>query len=175
MKCFGLATKSGNTPFTWHIQGNSLFGMFSKIFPESTKKEITDFCDTQIQPSQIHYFNKDSYWFSVYKVKENYCIVAADCKLDASQMSYLYLYLFDEKIPMVTAASNIEKYTQNEKINEIKETLEETKKLMHNNIELMLQRQEKIEDLAERSDALAKEAVSFKHKAQELNSCCTLL
>jgi len=171
MKCFGLATKSGNTPFTWHIQGNSLFGMFSK----STKKEITDFCDTQIQPSQIHYFNKDSYWFSVYKVKENYCIVAADCKLDASQMSYLYLYLFDEKIPMVTAASNIEKYTQNEKINEIKETLEETKKLMHNNIELMLQRQEKIEDLAERSDALAKEAVSFKHKAQELNSCCTLL
>jgi hypothetical protein len=112
--------------------------LFGKILPASTKKEITDFCDTQVQTSQIHYFAKDSYWFSVYKVKENCCIVAADCKLNASQMSYLYLYLFDEKISMETAASDLEKYTQNEKISEIKESLEETKKLMKNNIDLVL-------------------------------------
>jgi hypothetical protein len=175
MKCFGLATKSGNTPFAWHIPGNSLFGLFSKILPDTTKKEITDFCDTQVQTAQIHYFNKDSYWFSVYKVKENCCIVAADCKLNPSQMSYLYLYLFDEKIPMATTASNLEKYTQNEKISAINETLEETKQLMKNNIDLMIQRQEKIGDLAKRSEELAQEAQSFKHRAKELNSCCIIL
>ncbi|MFJ1269251.1 R-SNARE family protein [Legionella lytica] len=175
MKCFGLATKSGNTPFSWHIPGNSLFGLFSKVLSDTTKKEITDFCDAQVQTAQIHYFNKDNYWFSVYKVKDNCCIVAADCKLNASQMSYLYLYLFDEKITMVTAASDLEKYTQNEKISEINETLEETKQLMKNNIDLMLQRQEKIEDLTKRSEVLAQEAQSFKHKAQELNSCCIIL
>lgn len=39
---------------------------------------------------------------------------------------------------METAASDLEKYTQNEKISEIKESLEETKKLMKNNIDLVL-------------------------------------
>ncbi len=175
MKCFGLATKSGTNSFTWHIPGKGPFGFFGNLLPESSKKEITHFCDTQVHAGQIHYFNKNNYWFSVYKVNENCCIIAADCKLDSSQMSYLYLYLFDEEIPAPTVASNLEKYTQNEKISDIKETLDETKKLMQNNIEQMLQRQEKIEDLAKRSEALAQGALSFKHKSEELNSCCILL
>lgn len=34
MKCFGLATKSGNTPFSWHIPGklnNGIIGRNQKI------------------------------------------------------------------------------------------------------------------------------------------------
>lgn len=51
----------------------------------------------------------------------------------------------------------------------------EIKSIMRTNLEHVLERGEKIDDLVQKSDDLSREAKRFYKTAKKLNSCCTLL
>lgn len=175
MKCYGLAIRFDKEPFTWYFPGNKLFAFFANNLAESSRKEITDFCDHKVRSGEVHYYDKDSYCFSVLKVQKRCCIVASDCKLNKRQMAYLYMYLLETKLPMQTVADNLEKYTQDVKIAELTKILTETNVLMGENIEQLLKRQGNLEQLLANTDEIAHRTEEFKHKSHELNSCCTIL
>lgn len=53
--------------------------------------------------------------------------------------------------------------------------LDETKIILHNTIEAVLQRGEKLDDLVEKSEGLSTQSKAFYKTARKTNSCCVLL
>ncbi|KAH9500090.1 palmitoyltransferase [Bulinus truncatus] len=57
----------------------------------------------------------------------------------------------------------------------IQSELDETKIILHNTIEAVLQRGEKLDDLVEKSEGLTQQSKTFYITAKKTNQCCTLL
>lgn len=57
----------------------------------------------------------------------------------------------------------------------IQTDLDETKIILHNTIEAVLERGEKLDDLVEKSEGLSMQSKAFYKTAKKTNSCCTLL
>lgn len=76
------------------------------------------------------------------------------------------------------AAECLQKY-QNPKeadaMSRIQSDLDETKIILHNTIEAVLQRGEKLDDLVDKSDALSSQSKTFYKTAKKTNSCCAIL
>lgn len=53
--------------------------------------------------------------------------------------------------------------------------LDETKIILHNTIEAVLERGEKLDDLVEKSEGLSMQSKTFYKTARKTNSCCTIL
>jgi len=72
----------------------------------------------------------------------------------------------------------LEKY-QNPKeadaMTKIQSDLDETKIILHNTIEAVLQRGEKLDDLVEKSEGLSAQSKAFYKTAKKTNSCCIIL
>lgn len=62
-----------------------------------------------------------------------------------------------------------------DKINEINVTLEETKKIMIDNISKILDRGEKVEDMLKKSEELYIGSINYFRGTEKLNSCCMIL
>jgi len=74
--------------------------------------------------------------------------------------------------------SNIEKYQEASsycKLEKIKDDIEEIKEVMMNNIEEMLKRGDKLEDLIKKSNDLSIESKRFLKASQKVNSCCSIM
>jgi Synaptobrevin/VAMP-like protein len=56
----------------------------------------------------------------------------------------------------------------------IQEELDETKIILHNTIEAVLQRGEKLDDLVSKSEGLSMQSKAFYKTARKTNSCCSL-
>jgi len=121
-----------------------------------------------------------------------YYIIITECSIDI-KLSRLILcdfatefkkYLTDNKIPKYILndieidnqliASIIEKHWNktNNKINKIKENLTELTDIMKNNIETIIIRDIKIQELLEKTDNLNQQSIEFKKSASKLNKCC---
>ena len=57
----------------------------------------------------------------------------------------------------------------------IQKNLDETRDVLHNTIDSVLQRGEKLEDLVERSGELSTQSKMFYKQAKRANSCCAVL
>lgn len=57
----------------------------------------------------------------------------------------------------------------------IQSDLDETKIILHNTIEAVLERGEKLDELVEKSEGLSMQSKAFYKTAKKTNSCCTLL
>eukprot|EP01100_Stratorugosa_tubuloviscum_P001341 TRINITY_DN129_c0_g1_i1.p1 TRINITY_DN129_c0_g1~~TRINITY_DN129_c0_g1_i1.p1 ORF type:complete len:203 (+),score=63.66 TRINITY_DN129_c0_g1_i1:50-658(+) len=64
---------------------------------------------------------------------------------------------------------------QADKIIKIQKELDSTKEILVQSIDQLLERGEKLEDLAQRSNDLSYQSKLFLDKSKELNSCCTIL
>lgn len=60
-------------------------------------------------------------------------------------------------------------------MSKINADLDETKIILHNTIEAVLQRGEKIDDLVEKSEGLSLQSKTFYKTARKTNSCCVIL
>jgi synaptobrevin homolog YKT6 len=65
--------------------------------------------------------------------------------------------------------------TQADQIMRIQRNLDETKDVLHNTIETVLERGEKLEDLVERSGELSAQSKLFYKQAKRTNACCAVL
>lgn len=57
----------------------------------------------------------------------------------------------------------------------IQTELDETKIILHNTIEAVLQRGEKLDDLVEKSEGLSMQSKAFYKTAKKTNQCCVIL
>ncbi|XP_064630560.1 synaptobrevin homolog YKT6-like isoform X2 [Lineus longissimus] len=57
----------------------------------------------------------------------------------------------------------------------LQEDLDETKIILHNTIEAVLERGEKLDDLVEKSEGLSLQSKTFYKTAKKTNSCCVIL
>jgi synaptobrevin family protein YKT6 len=62
-----------------------------------------------------------------------------------------------------------------DKISKIKKDLEETKTIVYKSIEQMLERGDRLEDLASKSNDLSFQSKAFMKQAEKMNSCCLIL
>lgn len=77
-----------------------------------------------------------------------------------------------------TLAEYLEKYQdpkQADAMTKIQSDLDETKIILHNTIEAVLDRHEKLEDLVEKSEGLSYQSKAFYKTARKTNSCCVIL
>jgi len=80
--------------------------------------------------------------------------------------------------PFPELAEFLEKYQDPKKadaMTKIQSELDETKIILHNTIEAVLQRGEKLDDLVEKSEGLSMQSKTFYKTAKKTNSCCVIL
>lgn len=172
MKCYALATRFGVTPLNWVVPGKRYdpHRFFAENAISKWQQQMSVLCDN-INSGEEHFLQKDNYYFFIKKVGEDCCIVASDCELSEKQMNFLSYYLLKLKLDLNTVASDIEKYTQDQKIEDLKTGLAETEKMMLGNLDLLIERGGKIEELLDKTEALSMNSVRFKQKAEKINSC----
>jgi len=84
----------------------------------------------------------------------------------------------DTNINIPGLAELLTKYqdpTEADKVLKIQKSLDETKGIIIQSIDSLLERGEKLDDLVQRSNDLSFQSKAFAKKAEEFNSCCTLL
>mmetsp|Transcript_25512 Transcript_25512/g.25759 ORF Transcript_25512/g.25759 Transcript_25512/m.25759 type:complete len:200 (+) Transcript_25512:97-696(+) len=77
--------------------------------------------------------------------------------------------------PLDDAVIRYQDPEQADPIMRIQKNLDETRDVLHNTIESVLQRGEKLEDLVERSGELSAQSKLFYKQAKRANSCCILI
>lgn len=172
MKCYALATRFNNEPIKWIIPGNRLnpTHFFAHQAIGKWQQEIMLFCD-EIKSGSMHCIQKDSYFFYAKKLGTDYCIIALDSKLNEKQMNFLSFYLLRIGVDIEIVANDVEKYTNDHKIEEIKDQVAQTRRIMLENIEKVLQRGEGIEKLVVKTENLEQLSFQFKHESEKLNAC----
>ncbi|MDI9818482.1 MULTISPECIES: hypothetical protein [unclassified Legionella] len=178
MKCYALAARFGEHPFQWVTTDNLLptHNFFARQAINSYKQEIISFCEKLI-PGEIQGTKKNGYFFYAARLGSDYCIAVLDTQLTETQMNFLSYYLLRLKLDLQTVANDLEKYTKDNKLEEINLQLAETRELMLENLEQILKRGESIERLLERSEELKNSSLSFKHESRKLTTCwpCNLI
>ncbi|KAK3758080.1 hypothetical protein RRG08_006657 [Elysia crispata] len=84
----------------------------------------------------------------------------------------------ENEAPVPQLKDYLQKY-QNPKeadaMSKIQSELDETKIILHNTIEAVLQRGEKLDDLVEKSEGLSMQSKTFYKTAKKTNRCCVIL
>lgn len=84
----------------------------------------------------------------------------------------------DSGLPYPELIDFLDKYQnprEADAMTKIQSDLDETKIILHNTIEAVLARGEKLDDLVEKSEGLSLQSKTFYKTAKKTNSCCTLL
>jgi synaptobrevin family protein YKT6 len=84
----------------------------------------------------------------------------------------------ENALPYPELADFLNKYQnprEADAMTKIQSDLDETKIILHNTIEAVLERGEKLDDLVEKSEGLSMQSKAFYKTAKKTNSCCTLL
>ena len=76
--------------------------------------------------------------------------------------------------PLEDAINRYQDPAAADQIMRIQRNLDETRDVLHNTIDQVLQRGEKLEDLVERSGELSSQSKLFYKNAKRANSCCAV-
>jgi len=178
------------------IQGVQLkdFGFFQR---GTVREMITFFSKTitkRTPPGQRQSVQNEEYYVHVYLRADGLCgCVTCDAEYPprvAFTLLTKVLEEFDAANPtwqtekrsevMVWAPLDaaLEKYqnpAEADQIMRIQKNLDETRDVLHNTIDSVLQRGEKLEDLVERSGELSAQSKLFYKQAKRANSCCAVV
>lgn len=169
MKIYAIIRQSGKSEPTCTVVNPKLpFGLFSQSIAKEVINQIKHHDDAFVQ--QIVKFMQDNSYYilqqnnfviNIKKTKEGYCAIATDHPFSKEQATWAF--------------NELEKSTQsNLKLEEISQKLNETKKINLDNIDKMILRQEKLEELMVKADELKFTSYAFGEQAKKLNSCCWL-
>lgn len=77
--------------------------------------------------------------------------------------------------PLDNAVVKYQDPSNADQIMKIQKNLDETRDILHNTIETVLQRGEKLEDLVDKSNELSMQSKLFYKEAKKANNCCAVL
>ncbi|KTD40783.1 R-SNARE family protein [Legionella parisiensis] len=183
MRCYALGTSFGDASFDWLISlsnsflGGSFFEKQIKQTVEKYKEDINLYC-SELKPNEVNWTKKGNIYIYAKRLVNDYCVVITDSPLTETQMYWLSFYLLKLQVDKDKIAPNIEKFTEDYKVVQVKKELEDVKQIMLENVEKVTLRGEKIDDLLEKTEQLEASSFQFKKNAEKLNSCwpsCVLL
>lgn len=172
----------------------STFGFFQR----GTVKEMITFFAKLItkktEPGQRQSVQNQEYYVHVYMRVDGMCACATcDAEYPARVAFSLLMKMMDEfeaahpkwrtetrneALVYPKLEEQVIKYqdpTQADQIMKIQKNLDETKAVLHQSIEGVLQRGEKLEDLVEKSGELSSQSKLFYKQAKRANSCCVVI
>lgn len=172
MRCYALATRFGEGELTWSSPATSFnsLGIFIKLNTANLKQELLAFAE-KMEEGGCHFLETKGYFLYAQKRGTNLFAIALDCKLDEKQCYFLYNYIISHRVDPSLVAADPVKYTQDYKIAETQAQLAEVKKVMIENIDKIIQRGERLEELLNDTEELEQSTKIFKHTTEELNSC----
>jgi len=172
----------------------SSFGFFQR----GTVQEMITFFNKLITkktpPGQRQSVQNKEYFVHVYMRVDGLCACATCDEEYPARVAYSLLMKmleeFETKFPEWKAEKRNEaisypklledvmKYqdpTQADQIMKIQKNLDDTKDILHQTIEGVLARGEKLEDLVEKSGELSSQSKMFYKEAKRMNSCCVVI
>ncbi|DBA93073.1 hypothetical protein WJX82_003350 [Trebouxia sp. C0006] len=172
----------------------SSFGFFQR----STVKEMLTFLSRTVakrtQPGQRQSVQQEEYYAHIYNrdglvgiaiVDKDYPARAAfgvvnkilDDFSESSQQRWRSLQAdsTDAQPVLDTAIVKFQDPTQADKLSKIQKDLDETKVVLHQTIDSMLQRGEKLDSLVDKSSDLSMASQIFYKQARKTNSCCRMM
>jgi synaptobrevin family protein YKT6 len=197
MKLLGIALLNTNTAAEdaiMLVQASELsaFGYFQR---GSVGEMITFFSKTiakRTPPGQRQSVQNQEYFVHVYLRGDGLCgCITADTEYPARVAFSLIAKLMDDFSiafpqwaaapeyslvwpPMDEAVVKFQDPAAADQIMRIQKNLDETRDVLHNTIDSVLQRGEKLEDLVERSGELSGQSKLFYKNAKRANSCCAV-
>ncbi|ESO93101.1 hypothetical protein LOTGIDRAFT_206537 [Lottia gigantea] len=84
----------------------------------------------------------------------------------------------ESEVNFTTLPDHLQKYQdpkQSDAMTRIQSDLDETKIILYNTMEQVLERGEKLDDLVEKSEGLSMQSKTFYKTAKKTNSCCVIL
>jgi hypothetical protein len=167
MECIAIGSLKGSK-VEWHVPSSnsfmSLFNINDKII--AFQKELLEICDN-LEPYTCEFTEVLGYYLAVIKTENDCCMVACDTKLSDKEMYYLASWVL--KIgTLEIIAQNMTTFTQKDpKIHHVQQELHETTKLLHKDIDLLLQRDQNLNQLVDRTKTLKIDAFLFKEKTKK--------
>eukprot|EP00891_Asterochloris_glomerata_P001380 jgi/Astpho2/1380/Aster-06237 len=180
-----------------------LLGMASDLssfgfFQRATVKEFLTFTARQVasrtqvgqrqkvaaKEYMVHVFNRDGLEGLAivdqdYPSRSAFCVVnkVLDDFMDESQDRWRSVQAdnSDAQVLLDAALTKYQDPAQADKLTKIQKDLDETKVILHQTIDSMLQRGEKLDDLVGKSHDLSMASQIFYKQAKKTNSCCTFM
>lgn len=196
MKLFALIVYYKGANEVRFLKGGFDLQSFS-FFQRSSVREFMLFtgkiiCERSVAPSRSS-VKEQEYMCHVYVRADNLCcMVVADGEYPqrvAHNLLTRTLDDFSSKVPSskwpsgdeasivyVGLEDALKKYQnprEADSMTRVQEELDETKVILHNTIQAVLERGEKLDDLVEKSDALSAQSKVFYTSARKMNKCCT--
>ena len=151
---------------------------FSYFQRNSIKEFIVFFCNMIINNIDYNQNNRIEHnEFVIYCLKtvNNFCCLICNNEYP-SQPAYLTLYNIIHKQSTTNELEKliikIQDPLETNKIFKIQNNLNETKEILYNTIDSLLERGEKLENLVEKSNILSSQSKMFYSVAKKHNSCC---
>ncbi|XP_074031002.1 YKT6 v-SNARE homolog [Leptinotarsa decemlineata] len=192
--CISILYK-GPTSATWLKSAFELqtFNFFQR---GSVQEFMTFFCKTIVErtiPASRQSVKEGEYLCNVYVRSDNLAgVVISDHEYPSRVSHTLITKLLDEFAERISPANwpNLQekdvafpqvttylaKYQnprEADALTKIQEDLDETKIILHNTIQAVLERGEKLDDLVSKSEGLSMQSKAFYKTAKKTNSCCT--
>ncbi|KAG5900007.1 hypothetical protein JTB14_009093 [Gonioctena quinquepunctata] len=192
--CISILYK-GPTSANW-LKSAFELQTFSFFQRSSVQEFMTFFCKTIVErtiPASRQSVKEGEYLCHVYVRSDNLAgVVISDHEYPSRVSHTLITRLLDEFVERIPPANwpNLQekdvafpqvntyltKYQnprEADALTKIQEDLDETKIILHNTIQAVLERGEKIDDLVSKSEGLSIQSKAFYKTARKTNSCCT--
>ena len=167
MKLYAVFCPSGQWMDVQHV----------RMFFRSTAKEYLRECHhvfhTRITEHERHTFEHTTYCFHLYKECNQHYTVITDTEYPTRTAFLLirHLHMGDSFESTVQSFQNP---LEVDCIAKIQHELNETMVIMHRNIDAILERGEKLDELVQKSERLSAASKVFYKTAKKTNQCCTL-
>jgi len=156
-----------------------LWDFFNKdhynFFTRKTSKEFVMFASNEIikkYNENLMIVEYNNHYVYVHSYHNQKAVVITNKALTKRIVLSLMLELFNKG---ALTKETILSYDKPDKIEKIQKQLEETTLSLHQTIESVLERGEKIEDLIQKSGDLSNNSKAFYYESKKLNRCCSLL
>lgn len=158
-----------------------LWDFFNKnhynFFTRRTSKEFLMFASNEVikkhkNGDNLMIIEHNNHYMYVHSYHNQKGVVIADKALLKRIVLSLMLELFDKK---TLSQETILSYEKPDKIEKIQKQLEETTLTIHQTIDSILERGEKLEDLVQKSGDLSNQSKAFYYESKKFNRCCSLL
>lgn len=133
--------------------------------------------DRYNEQNKMQCFEEEEYMCYVYKINDKTCVIISDTEYPSQIISTICQTLLTKYINQDYLDKFIEHSDNPKNINKIygiQCELDETKKIMHKNIDTLLERGEKLDDLIEKTNQLSISSKQFYKQAKKMNTCCTI-
>ena len=173
---YALLSYDHNYNLTYSNYNLSDFSIFYRPFIKSGIEDVTKKIIKKCEPGyyQLEHNIRDYDLLIFGYADKNYTIIITDTKYPEYRSKELLLNVSKNTLTQIELDKMFETYQHPDKLTEIKKELEETKKIVMDNVDKLLLRQGSLDELLEKANALQISSEDFVDSTNNLNRCCII-